>query len=267
MDYNNTRPSLMTYLNRKKKLGQILEEDKIQQESRVEGKNYSVIPPKTPPNTPPAPKTSYFVQHNTGKGDLERCPECGKEFKKERYNQIYCSRECYHDAHVKQVNINYHRKRDEINKKRREKRRRDRESRPPKPRGRKSSLPKPIFRKRSNYDLRIIHFKRDILIKKELINKELLTCQVLGDFTRGQNKREFAGRYHRMREGVHEERMEYIKEKLKNYDLPGGYYNPVEFYADPENDIREPMKWKFDYGLTKSETVNERIASFHDEST
>ena len=259
MDYNNTRPSLMTYLNRKKKLDQILEEDRLQKESRVKGQNYSILPPKTPPDTPPAPKTSYFVQHNTGKGDLERCPECGKEFKKGRYNQIYCSRECYHDAHVKQVNINYKRKRDVINRKRREKRRIERENRPPKIK----KVPKPRFRIRNKDTLNVIRYKRDILIKAELVKKELLTIQVLSGEVKAQNKKDMIGIYHTMRHDINEERLEYIQKKLNYYDLPNGYHIPVEFYADPENDIKnEPMKWKKEMYFQQGDYVEERIANF-----
>lgn len=244
---NQSKPSLKQYQRRL----EILKEDK-----ELFEKQKANPPPKNSTDSPPKTKSHYFVQHNTGKGNLERCPECGNEFVKKRYNQIYCSRECYKTGHAKQVLTHYHQNSDEINKKRRERNRIRRANTPKKPR-----KPYPVkIRDRRVVTKRVMTYKKCIIIKAQLFKLELLTIQVLSGNAKAQNRKDNYNMYGGMPRGIDEDKVEFIRQKLSEYDLPQGYSTPVDFDADPEIDVDEPKKWIRTVGFKRGENISETIA-------
>lgn len=84
-----------------------------------------------------------------------------------------------------------------------------------------------------------IEFKKCIIIKRELIRMELLSCQLLTKQIKKKNKKNYRKLFKHARQGVKEDKVNFIKQKLAELDLPEGYSIPVDFPADPDVDIQE----------------------------
>lgn len=181
-----------------------------------------------PPNSesPPNSKSHFFVQKYDLEDGYRVCRICNEKFKPNRPKQIYCSKECYKIAVKTNQKIWYKKNRERLIDKQ-VKYNRDRRA-PPKPR----------FNERSFHLLNRLEYRKCTIIKRELIKKELLSCQLLTYSAKRKNKNKL--NFYTDRRKFDGDKVEFIKKKLAEYDLPEGYTYPVEFPEDPKIDVWEP---------------------------
>lgn len=176
--------------------------------------------------TPPNSKSHYFVQNYDLEDGYKVCRICNKKFKPSTRKRIYCSDECYKKALKVTQKRWYQQNRERLIAKQIEY---EKNKRPP---------PKLKISNRKKGKLAILEYKKCIIIKRELIKKELLSYQLLNRSVKYERRKKHS--FMNCRHGVNEEKVEFIKNKLKELDLPKGYSVPVDFGEEPEIDVREP---------------------------
>lgn len=193
-------------------------------------------------DSPPKKKSHYFVAHNK----ISICPVCGKEFEKRIKTQHYCSKECY-NINIKQVKAAWYQKhKDRIKPKQREYEYKKYHSRPPKPKVDKFEghlYPLPV--KYENW----IVFKRHLIIKQELAYYELLPKQI-----KRRNKY-YYGRVKKIKvkNELDPVRLDYIKERLLDFELPHVIPRDIEFPVEKEyllGDLKKVYRQKFKKNTT-----------------
>lgn len=192
-------------------------------------------------NIPAKTKSHYFVQsYDVDEHGWKTCPYCGKRFKPRNRRIKYCSSNCQY-LHQRETTLRkYHQNRDvEIEKRR--KRRRERAAK------RKRERPPVIYARDKNIIINV-NTKKCIIIKQELLNLELLTVQLLKTDVRWENKRNSKHIFDHMRLKYDEEKINMIKDRLTEYELPDVKPRPVSFPAEDKNDIRE-YRWRSKYDM------------------
>lgn len=171
-------------------------------------------------------KSHYFVANYDLEDGYRVCRICNNKFKPNVNNQIYCSKDCYHKAVKITQKRWYAQNRERLIEKQIEY---ERNKRPP---------PKYKFRKRSKTLLKSLEYKKCIVIKQELIKKELLSCQLLTYSAKRENRKQKL--FSKDRHGFNQEKVDFIKKELSFFGLPTGSTYPVDFPPNPEIDVQEP---------------------------
>lgn len=170
------------------------------------------------PQSNSPPKSHYFVQKYEDEEGNRICAYCGKKFKSNYPSKKYCCQECYYQATKTVKAIWFQKNKQRIN----EKRRKSYKKKP-------KRKPKYTFRDRKQVTVNRISYQKCIIIKRELVLKELMTFQIESKFNRREKGKI---RYKRNDSKIKDPiRCEYIIKKLNELGLP---FTKIEEVEIPE---------------------------------
>lgn len=204
-------------------------------------------------DTPPKTKSHYFVQkYDLGNG-YKKCMNCGKVFHTNRSYQKYCSRECYNEG-IKTVKAIWFQKRKEHNlavMKRYQ-----------------DSIREVKFGKPNKTLIRRIKFYKCVLIKKKLMEMNLLTLNLLSA-ERIEELKKVSIKTRRYK--VNQEKVDHLIFQLTKIGLYDNYPQYLDF-TPPKVDIKEPsiatsLKYQPLITLPESESINQYSFTHKEEPT